>query len=523
MKAKGFTLLEMIITLAIMGVAMISIVKYKEKEANESRRQIISNTLLSEIDGILRFVNEEKVKVIVSKKEQEITNPLYGNVKLIPYTNRANNRRLDDAMSTDSNNIIDWGAGKTTRIHFTRKSCLSTGTQGKYDFVEDYIPCNEPLLLSNSELKIDRIDLIGVDTNIGSAIERVDIVLDFEKTSIADTFAFTNYIKSLESAADKFSISLKDMYILEKITNGMTSWSLTKVAGKTVTLENLVDNLAALDKKKRYGLRISIDPNVGKFLRADGRIGADSLCWNIASKMSGPCITADNTGNNLVLTQGDSSKDNEPGLCWDLKTGTSKLCLSQIAGKDKDNNDSSLLKLKDEVGNSATLLANVLVEEASLSDPNKKVLRTIPNTTYAAFGNSEERHLVIPNPGSYVGNVTTEEGRIELNVQECPVVPDGNVLHPRLTASVASFVADTKDAAGQYEADFSKLSAVRRSGGLLGQLSGAAIQVNKSGDKWYITSTLGVFNPNDNTSVVYLNPRFLSVNITTWCSTEEQT
>lgn len=522
MKMKGFTLLEMIITLAIMGVAMISIVKYKEKEANESRRQIISNTLLSEIDGILKFVSQEKVKVIVSKQEQEITNPLYGNVKLPPYTNRANNRRLDDAMSTDSSHIINWGVGNSTRIHFTRQSCLSTGTQGKYEFVEDYIPCNEPSVLSNSELKIDRIDLIGVDPTIGSAVERVDIILDFEKASVADTFAFTNYIKNLESAADKFSISLKDIYVLEKKTNSMTSWSLIKVTGKALTLENLAGNLGALDKKKRYGLRISIDPNVGKFLRADGRVGADSLCWNIASKMSGPCITADNTGNNLVLTQGSGSKDNEPGLCWDLKTGTSKLCLSQITGKDEDNNDSSLLKLKDDAGNSATLLANVLVEDVSLSDPGKKILRTIPNTTYTAFGNSEERHLVIQNPDSYVGNVTTEEGRIELNVQECPVVPDGNVLHPRLTASVASVVADTKDAAGQYKADFSQLSAVRRSGGQLGQLSGAAIQVNKSGNKWYITSTLGVFNPNDNTSVVYLNPRFLSVNITTWCSTEEQ-
>ncbi|HAL9766327.1 TPA: prepilin-type N-terminal cleavage/methylation domain-containing protein, partial [Escherichia coli] len=41
MKMRGFTLLEMIITLAIMGVGMISVIKYKEKEADEARRQII--------------------------------------------------------------------------------------------------------------------------------------------------------------------------------------------------------------------------------------------------------------------------------------------------------------------------------------------------------------------------------------------------------------------------------------------------------------------------------------------------
>lgn len=66
---------------------------------------------------------------------------------------------------------------------------------------------------------------------------------------------------------------------------------------------------------------MSIDPNLGKFLRADGRIGADKLCWNIDSKMSGPCLAADNSGNNLVLTKGKGASNNEPGICWDLETG----------------------------------------------------------------------------------------------------------------------------------------------------------------------------------------------------------
>ncbi|HAL9228729.1 TPA: prepilin-type N-terminal cleavage/methylation domain-containing protein, partial [Escherichia coli] len=59
MKMRGFTLLEMIITLAIMGVGMISVIKYKEKEADEARRQIISDALISEVAGIVDFVAEE--------------------------------------------------------------------------------------------------------------------------------------------------------------------------------------------------------------------------------------------------------------------------------------------------------------------------------------------------------------------------------------------------------------------------------------------------------------------------------
>ncbi|EGJ6525029.1 prepilin-type N-terminal cleavage/methylation domain-containing protein, partial [Escherichia coli] len=77
MKMKGFTLLEMIITLAIMGVAMISVIKYKEKEANEARRQIVSNALVTEISGMLKFITEERITVIQNDEEVEIINPLY--------------------------------------------------------------------------------------------------------------------------------------------------------------------------------------------------------------------------------------------------------------------------------------------------------------------------------------------------------------------------------------------------------------------------------------------------------------
>ncbi|EPD1442807.1 prepilin-type cleavage/methylation domain-containing protein, partial [Escherichia coli] len=239
-------------------------------------------------------------------------------------------------------------------------------------------------------------------------------------------------------------------------------------------------------------------------------------------KMAGPCLTADDTGNNIVLTSGLKAEKKEPGICWDMENGTSKLCLTQVAGKGSNDEDKSLLKLKDSEGNPATLLANVIVEESSMEENNnKKIYRTIPNTIYRAFGNSDDGDIVINTPEDYVSDVTSERGRIELNVQECPVAPDGQKLYPRLSASIASIVADTKNEAGRFTADF-RNPASNRAGGQLGQLSGTAIQVNKVGDKWYITATMGAFNPADNTTAVYLNPKFLAVNITTWCSSEEQ-
>ncbi|EGO8103284.1 prepilin-type N-terminal cleavage/methylation domain-containing protein, partial [Escherichia coli] len=90
MKMRGFTLLEMIITLAIMGVGMISVIKYKEKEADEARRQIISDALISEVAGIVDFVAEEQISVVENNKEKEITNPLYDQTAGVPYINRTN-------------------------------------------------------------------------------------------------------------------------------------------------------------------------------------------------------------------------------------------------------------------------------------------------------------------------------------------------------------------------------------------------------------------------------------------------
>lgn len=519
MKMKGFTLLEMIITLAIMGVAMISVIKYKEKEANEARRQIVANALVTEISGLLNFLTEDSVKIIQDGAEIDIVNPLYSSERKTPYTNRVTNKELNESMSSKTDDIINW---REDRKYFTRKTCKSTGGQSEYEFTTDYIPCNEPSVLNNSELRLERIDFVGKDDSVGSAIERVDFVLYFDKTSDSETFHFTNYIKHLEKAAEDHSIIFKDMHIVERSSQSVSGWALTKVDNEPLILGKLPENLGKLVKTKNYGLRISIDPNSGVFLRADGKVGADKLCWNIDSKMAGPCLTADDTGNNLVLTSGLKAEKNEPGICWDMGNGTSKLCLTQVAGKDSNDEEKSLLKLNDSEGNPATLLANVIVEESSMDeDNNKKIYRTIPNTIYRAFGNSDKGDIVIPVPDGYVSDVTSERGRIELNVQECPVAPDGQKLYPRLSASIASIVADTEDEAGRFNADFSN-PASNREGGQLGQLSGAAIQVNKAGNKWYITATLGAFNPADNTTAVYLNPKFLAVNITTWCSSEEQ-
>ncbi|EMD9635400.1 prepilin-type N-terminal cleavage/methylation domain-containing protein, partial [Escherichia coli] len=490
MKMKGFTLLEMIITLAIMGVAMLSVIKYKEKEANEARRQIVSNALVTEISGMLTFVTEERIMVVQDGEEVEIINPLYSGESKKPYINRVTNKDLNEDMSSKTENIINW---REDRKYFTRKTCKNTGGQSEYEFTTDYIPCNDPSVLNNSELRLERIDFVGKDESIGSAIERVDFVLYFDKTSDSETFHFTNYIKHLERAAEDHSIIFKDIHIVERGRDqSISDWSLTKVGNEILTLGKLPENLDKRVKTKNYGLRISIDPNSGVFLRADGRVGTDKLCWNIDSKMAGPCLTADNTGNNLVLTSGLKAEKKEPGICWDMENGTSKLCLTQVAGKDSNNEDQSLLKLNDSEGNPATLLANVIVEEPSMDEgnDNKKIYRTIPNTIYRAFGNSDREELVINDPGNYGVDVTSEKGRIELNVQDCPVAPDGQTLYPRLSASIASIVADTEDD-GKYNADFRNPES-NRDGGKLGQLSGAAIQVNKMGDKWYVTATLGI-------------------------------
>ena len=79
--SKGFTLLEMIIVMGIMGVVFTSFSLYKKKQIESVARENLTNILAGEIHGFLQFVNKDNIQlthdVDADGELDFIVNPLY--------------------------------------------------------------------------------------------------------------------------------------------------------------------------------------------------------------------------------------------------------------------------------------------------------------------------------------------------------------------------------------------------------------------------------------------------------------
>lgn len=101
---SGFSLLEVIIVLALIGMMLVMLANYKKKQIDEAGRQITANAIVQEMYGFLKFVNEDEVAMDNSAKP--LTNPLYtkdkSNIDSYKdvYYKRVSNTGLLDSLST---------------------------------------------------------------------------------------------------------------------------------------------------------------------------------------------------------------------------------------------------------------------------------------------------------------------------------------------------------------------------------------------------------------------------------------
>ena len=72
---SGFSLLEVIIVLALIGMMLVMLASYKKKQAEELRNEVNANALVQEMYGFLKFANEDEV-ALDNTTTPEI-NPLY--------------------------------------------------------------------------------------------------------------------------------------------------------------------------------------------------------------------------------------------------------------------------------------------------------------------------------------------------------------------------------------------------------------------------------------------------------------
>ncbi|HFW4839706.1 TPA: Tfp pilus assembly protein FimT/FimU [Salmonella enterica subsp. enterica serovar Wangata] len=613
MKSRGFSLLEIIIALAIVGIVLVSLTSYARKMIDEHVRQVDAEAVAQEVYGVLQFVNADTIEIfrsnnpganVTNRNIQKVTNPLYQQSQMAVYPDSeaapANNnvmglqnnplwlahhadlislnatkstvspyiaRNFSKSITSPISNGIEmhdgqlsdgsqriryshslkwsqtiWGQN-SVRNYFTDSGC--PGNTGDVYFKQQYLSCNENPTLRNSEIAVSRVDLtndkgsfhrFATSPNYSTAINRVDIYVSFTPSD-GNPARMEQFITPLLTAfrTKKIDPATDNVYLV--MQDRPNSWTLlNKADGSPAVSNTAVSDLALftdlpqlagrLQKNNTYGIRFSFDGR-GDYLRTDGLNAAKKLCWNTIQKEAGPCLTSPSESL-LVL-----NKRTEPKELASLQVSS---VISTISHE-----------YKDAQGNTKTRIEEYY---------------TAPRIQYKAFSNNGTIPPVYrvkgANPPQYkspdgvdripddVPIAETTNGAISVELQTCPVV-DGftrpgtndHRLYPRLSAAVSSVVSGLhKDAKGRVDSNMPlgmfdhqgrNLNVLNKAQNFsVNDLGGTVLQVrlNDPSKTWRISGLVASRNINPLADEVkewiYFNPSWLSVVITTWCSSVPQ-
>lgn len=458
----------------------------------------------------------------------------------------SNNIEVLDGQKTHYSHSLKWGQaiwGKNSvRSYFTDSLCQggTTGTGNMIYFRQQFLSCNEDPVLRNSEIGISRVDLVndrGSYTRLESSddlpvpVNRVDIYVSFRPVD-GNSARIEQFVTPLMTAfrTRKIVPDTDNIFLVmsQTVPGNSNAWTLlnkkngapadTKTpVTNLVRLSDLPDMVSQLQKGHTYAIRFSFDGK-GDYLRTDGLNAASTLCWNTATGVAGPCLTSPSP-DSLILTR----RDNPQEL--------------------------------------ANLQVNSVISKGSYKDNNGKVQAeyyTVPQIFYKAFSN---KGTIPPfysketSPGSDKWELCTGKtdcsftvndneiaepgnGAISVPLQTCPqYVKDKRRMnmHPRLSAAISSVVSgiskkSTAVTPGTDSNIFSdpgmNLNELSRKRLSINRLGGTVLQVRqdqKSGT-WRIAGMVASEDIDllDGKPWIYINPPWLSVMITTWCSSVPQ-
>ncbi|HCH7934009.1 MULTISPECIES: prepilin-type N-terminal cleavage/methylation domain-containing protein [Providencia] len=534
-KIAGYSLLEVIIVLGIIGVIMVPLSRFIINRIEDNRRQQISDTIVDEIYRFIDFVNSDELETIDGNLKR---NPLFqiGNKKP-EYSKRVSNYKIEDELTHD-NLHFNWGSGiGSERNYFTDETCQ--GSLLELSLKKEFLKCTiDPLISQQPVLSIERIDLIG-DTK-RKTIERTDFIAMYHPQKEEENLYVDNlYNNFMQSFKDKSLYLIQaDMVFKEKEDNENTNWQLLKRNNKNIKFGELALNADALSNDNyNYGIRFSFNSKAGKYLKSDGSVNTDKLCWNTKNSQYGPCLMAKDE-NKLVLTSGALDKNEKmPALCWDTQNKAKSVCLElkevpedfSITDAQYLDDSNFILTKEDNKGNqvAGTLVANVVIEDSHYEGSKLvKEYRTVPEVSYHSFTGNNKSMIVGEN---YVGDDLKEDGVITIPRKLCPVVNDVR-LWPRLTVAVSSMAPvvfdDEKnildvDLSHESSTRINKIKHVGLSAGVVlqarhGYVVGTATTPFQP--TWIISASLGVNNPENGDSSTYVNPKSLSIMAVEWCS-----
>lgn len=541
---SGFSLLEIIIVLALIGMMLVMLAHYKKKQIDETARQVSANAVVQEMYGIIKFVNEDEIAMdnLADSPTNLLVNPLYhlGQSNINSYKNvyykRVKNTKLLDPIQTED--YLQWKGQNSTRAYFTNETCDGTSgdpTQGEVNrnFEIDYVHCKLLPISENGSMQLGRVDLVGNDT-VELAIDRVDFFVKFVPDAKGSELFFENYKPAFDKAMLNSKFNYKQALVVRRV-KGRTEkdWEIVFINngrndmginfGSVASHVTDLGNPSGFD----YAIRFSFEMGVGKYLMSNGSVGAEKLCWNIETQMTGPCIESKDA-DRLQIASGKGSLINKPGLCWDSNVNKSLPCLSisegDSTGVNGDDQTMHLTTEKDKKIVTGTLMANIIIENTGGKDGQEiPELLTVPVIEYRAFENSYEDAI---KDNDYAGNVDLEAGTMEVKVQKCPVAPGGREMYPRLVAAISSVAADVgKDSDdAPSETDFSHSDENRTHLGAVGRLAGVALQVNLNGEatSWTVSASTAIYDNLTGAGINLINPKSISVVLTSWCSTTKQ-
>ncbi|EDU8781111.1 type II secretion system protein [Salmonella enterica subsp. enterica] len=456
----------------------------------------------------------------------------------------SNNMNVTDNGKTYYSHSLNWSqtiwGANSVRGYFTDSGCA--GASGNIYFNQQFLSCNENPVLRGSEIAISRLDLVsdqgtvsrpaGTTAGVPVGIDRVDVYVSFSPVD-NNPARIEQFITPLMTAfrLKKITPNTNGVYLVRELNHAGNTWTLLdKTSGQPATattpdshlalFSDLPDMIDKLQHGQTYALRFSFDGK-GDYLRTDGLNSADKVCWNTTTGAAGPCLTSP-AQDALVLKQRQN--------------------IREFAN----------LQVGDVISKGSHLRANGTSEDEYY---------TAPQIQYAAFNNTgtnigpyykggTDNQQMCTAAGN-CGNgpavdlvADTANGAISVPLQTCPtgVDRDGGpvTLHPRLSAAVSSVVSGiTKD--GPKNENLSAVQMVpdifKNPAGTMTTLSGSDVTLNRLGGTvlqvrqdtasgtWRIAGMVASEDASDpvkGRSWIYFNPSWLSVMITTWCSSVEQ-
>jgi len=329
-KESGFSLLEIIIVMAIAGGILTMYTRYVRKQADRASQHNIAAALVQEMKGVINFVKDPDMVITndESNTSEEISNPLYNTeTPDADYQVRLSNDVNDIDTGSESEYYL-WGDGsdaRQQRYRFISSSCKVT-PKSNYAFEKEYLPCWMSGAAKNSTVHIERVGFRGSDLERQqSSINQIDVVIEFNAGESSQRLDFARFQPALAQALSSAGIVPSHAWVVHRdSTNG--NWQLVTKNndGKTpVEFGSVASSIGSLNSYTtgEFGVRFTFDLNDNDNGIAGG--GGGNMCWNSEDSQVEMCYEqrpgTGAHGENTLLSLNMKDAHNKNG---DQKLGT---------------------------------------------------------------------------------------------------------------------------------------------------------------------------------------------------------